>query len=81
MIIGTCSQCGGAVSVPDAWGGVIPPTPTCTQCGAVAANHGPIIPMHRPAFRPGKAFEYVVHSSANSGNSAAPAPESGRDGA
>lgn len=48
MIIGTCSECGGAVGIPDVWGGVIPPTPTCTRCGAVAANHGPVIPMIKP---------------------------------
>ena len=43
MIIGTCSRCGGTVTVPDVWGGVIPPTPTCSACGATAAGHGPII--------------------------------------
>jgi len=51
MNIGTCSECGGAVAIPDLWGGVIPPTPTCTQCGAVAANHGPVMPMRPNPFR------------------------------
>lgn len=47
--IGTCSLCGGAVTVPDAWLGVIPPVPTCSKCGATAAEpHGPVIPM-KPA--------------------------------
>ncbi len=46
-IIGTCSICGGAVVTPDAWYGVNPPTPTCSQCGAIANGHGPIIPMRR----------------------------------
>jgi len=48
--IGTCSICGGRVSVPTAWMAIIPPTPTCRSCGAVAASHGPIVPM-RPAPR------------------------------
>lgn len=43
--IGTCSICGGAVTVPGVWWGICPPTPTCTGCGAVAASHGPVIPM------------------------------------
>lgn len=46
--VGTCSVCGGAVTVPSVWAGIIPPTPTCSSCGAVAAQHGPIIPMLRP---------------------------------
>lgn len=44
-IIGTCSICGGRVTVPHIWGGVTPPTPTCDHCGATAAAHGPVIPM------------------------------------
>lgn len=45
-IIGTCSLCNGAVSVPSIWGGIVPPTPTCNRCGATAKpNHGPVIPM------------------------------------
>ena len=48
MIVGTCSICGGAVAVPDVWGGIIPPTPTCTGCGAIAATHGPVIQMQPP---------------------------------
>lgn len=48
MIIGTCSRCGGPVTVPDAWGGIIPPTPTCATCGATAAGYGPIIQMNPP---------------------------------
>lgn len=45
MIVGTCSICGGRVTIPDVWGAIIPPTPTCESCGAVAAQNGPIIPM------------------------------------
>ena len=33
-VIGTCSQCGGKVVIPDVWGGIIPPTPTCQRCHA-----------------------------------------------
>lgn len=49
-IIGTCSICGGRVTVPTFFHSVVPPTPTCESCGAVAASHGPVIPM-RPAPR------------------------------
>lgn len=48
--IGTCSLCGGPVTVPSVWMGVVPPTPTCSSCGATA--HGPVIEMARP-YRPG----------------------------
>jgi hypothetical protein len=44
-VVGTCSVCGGAVTVPAVWCGVFPPTPTCSACGAEAASHGPVIPM------------------------------------
>lgn len=44
-VIGTCSICGGRVTVPTVWHGIIPPTPTCEYCGATAAAHGPVIPM------------------------------------
>jgi hypothetical protein len=44
--IGTCSKCGGPVQVPEFWGGSVPPRPTCTHCGATAANsYGQVIPM------------------------------------
>lgn len=45
MTIGTCSICGGRVCTPDVWYGVIPPVPTCDQCGATKRDHGPIIDM------------------------------------
>lgn len=48
--IGTCSLCGGAVTLPIVWHGIVPPAATCSSCGAVAAQHGPVIPM-RPARR------------------------------
>ncbi len=46
--IGTCSICGGPVKVPNLWMGVIPPTPTCANCGAIEAENGPVIPMIKP---------------------------------
>lgn len=44
-VVGICSICGGMVTVPSPWMGIIPPTPTCRTCGAVAAQQGPVIPM------------------------------------
>jgi hypothetical protein len=44
--IGTCSICGGDVTVPHIWHGVRPPTPTCDSCGAVKVkDKGSVIPM------------------------------------
>lgn len=48
IVQGTCSLCGGQVVVPAVWMSAVPPTPTCLGCGAVAASHGPVIPMQRP---------------------------------
>ena len=48
QIIGSCSICGGAVTLPAYCHSVIPPRPTCEQCGAVAKPAGPVIPMERP---------------------------------
>lgn len=44
-ILGKCSICGGQVTVPSSWLGILPPTPTCQSCGAEAENPGPVIPM------------------------------------
>ncbi len=56
-ICGTCSLCGGPVSVPDNWMCGIPAVPTCEQCGATAAQHGPVIPMvPQPTFGDGQNF-------------------------
>ena len=52
MTVGTCSICGGEVRVPSVWMGVVPPTPTCSKCGATAAQHGPVIPMQPASPRP-----------------------------
>jgi hypothetical protein len=46
MNVGTCSLCGGRVSVPDRWMSTGAAVPTCEQCGAVPVEtHGPVIPM------------------------------------
>lgn len=50
--IGTCSICGGAVTLPLAWWSVTPPVASCSRCGAVAAQHGPVIPMVQPTHIP-----------------------------
>lgn len=44
-VVGSCSLCGGPVTIPTVWMAVIPPVPRCAHCGAVAASHGPVIPM------------------------------------
>jgi hypothetical protein len=49
QILGTCSICGGAVTVPMHWGGTMPPTPTCASCGARKKQpHGRVIEMEAP---------------------------------
>ena len=43
-VIGTCSQCGGAVCVMTIIHSTHPPTPQCKQCGAIPKTpYGPII--------------------------------------
>lgn len=45
-VLGTCSLCGGPVTVPPAWYGMLPPVPTCADCGARPKQpHGPVIKM------------------------------------
>lgn len=47
--LGTCSLCGGQVTIPEIWYGVVPPVPSCARCGAIAALPSlPVIPMVRP---------------------------------
>lgn len=47
--VGTCGSCGGPVRTPELWGGTIPPTPTCAQCGAIAATpYGAVMMMKLP---------------------------------
>lgn len=60
ITIGTCSNCNGPVTVPEFWGGPIPPVPQCTDCGAKSAcPYGPKIPMEKP---PSKAQEDIVET-------------------
>jgi hypothetical protein len=72
QVIGTCSQCRGAVTLPQVWGGILPPTPTCSNCGAQPANpHGPVIDMAPPRrytqdyFAPG--VRVIARASTNEG--------------
>lgn len=49
QVIGTCSLCGGPVTVPTVIWSVVPPSPTCQRCGAVQRqSYGPVIPMEKP---------------------------------
>jgi len=49
-ILGTCSICGGRVTVPTVYHSIYPPTPTCDGCGATPkGGHGPLIEMDRPS--------------------------------
>jgi hypothetical protein len=49
--IGTCGNCGGRVSIPEAWLGITPPIPTCESCHTeVDQPHGPALKM-KPARR------------------------------
>ena len=45
-IVGVCGNCGGNVTVPDAWLGINPPVPTCHSCGSTARNTAPVLPMN-----------------------------------
>jgi len=46
---GTCSLCGGRVTLPSAWYGTTPPIPTCESCGATKKSpHGGVIEMEPP---------------------------------
>jgi hypothetical protein len=35
QIVGRCSNCQVNVCIPTVWSGIEPPTPTCTDCGAI----------------------------------------------
>lgn len=44
--IGTCGICGGPVSTPAVWHGIIPPEKKCEWCGAHPQEElGPVLPM------------------------------------
>lgn len=47
--VGTCSLCGGRVTVPRVFLSVDPPIPTCQGCGATQKQpHGPVMDMVPP---------------------------------
>lgn len=49
QLLGTCGRCGGSVTVPTIWHGVIPPVPTCQSCGAVPRSALlPVLEMAEP---------------------------------
>lgn len=66
-IVGTCSCCKGPVTVPLAWWGIVPPTPTCQRCGAKAAeNYGPeiqTVPVKQWTTTGTGPWDYDVHTS------------------
>ena len=62
MIVGTCSNCGGPVQVPDHWASVLPAVPTCAQCGAVVDTKLPVLPM-----RPRVGFQVTTRSGVSAG--------------
>ena len=61
--IGSCSLCGGPVTIPSVWHCIIPPVATCARCGATKADDSaPVIPM-APPFRPcGVATRTATHT-------------------
>jgi hypothetical protein len=51
IVVGKCSLCGGSVTVPTVWHGILRPTATCQSCGATEKNNLPVIQMEKPAKR------------------------------
>lgn len=48
-VIGRCSICNGAVTIPEAWAGTHPPAATCNSCHATSAHeYLPVINMRKP---------------------------------
>jgi len=48
IVVGTCSLCGGAVTVPSVFWSVNAPIPTCIKCGATQKQKLPTIEMEPP---------------------------------
>ena len=70
---GTCSKCGGRVTTPQRWYGMMPPIPTCENCGATLQQpHGEVLPME--GGRKGENFQI-----APSGNKMPNAIDQGRE--
>lgn len=66
MVHGRCGICGGDVTTPFAWHGIIPPVPTCESCGAVVDHQGPTLPM-RPAPLPQFPWQTGTRTDDNTG--------------
>jgi hypothetical protein len=64
--VGVCSICGGTVTVPSVWMGVIPPVPTCNRCRATQAEALPVLPMV-PAPPPTRLVQVTESSSSTGG--------------
>lgn len=47
-VVGKCGHCGGKVTVPDVWFGVIPPDPTCESCGWIKSDDLKVLKMRPP---------------------------------
>lgn len=57
--VGYCGSCGGDVTVPSVWHGVIPPRPTCESCGRTALDpNKPTLPM-RPIALPERVMSKI----------------------
>ena len=56
QVIGRCSICGGNVTIPNVWLGVIPPKPSCESCGAIKRDNLPIIDMD-PSYSSNRKWE------------------------
>lgn len=63
--VGTCSICGGRVSVPSPWYGVQEPIPTCEKCGATSSMFGPVIPMQPNPYK----IKYTTYTTNTAENS------------
>ena len=51
-VVGTCGNCGGAVTVPRAFLSVIAPVPRCERCHATPKRvFGPTLPMNPAPLR------------------------------
>lgn len=59
LSVGTCSICGGRVTVPELWAATVPPIPACESCGATKKQpHGRVVELEpRP---PRRAFGRVL---------------------
>lgn len=47
-VVGKCGNCGGTVTVPSTFHSVLPPVPSCVQCGSTVKEQDnlPKLPMN-----------------------------------